>query len=1135
MSPSDQEDHGLFVPPSAASAEPTADRRQRIVDRATKALEAFSLNDEQRQAVDHSGSPLIVLAGPGTGKTRTIIARILRLLADGVKPESILAMTFTNKAAGEMTERLEELVGADAAGRVQMGTFHAFGARMIARYADMLGLPERPEIMDSAQRRRLLRRIIEEHGLYRFRAAEGTDALIEPIGKFIEACREAARSPQDALDFAERWGSLLTSGRTLDDEEPDAAALAAERERQRMFAENAKAYELFAEAAKAARVISFSDFITLPTKLVREHAIVRNILRDEIRHVVVDEFQDVNAAQIEMLRQIIPPTREGRPGPDLCIVGDDDQAIYAFRGSDPKAFARFREIWTNAEQIELAVNYRSRPEVIAVGNTIITAAQERFAPDKQSTSNPDGPSDPGVLQTVEVQDDKGETGQVIAAMIRRAVREAQAEGEHLAWSSFGVIARTNSFADDIAAELRLNDIPVDRRREVTPLDDPGVYDILAWVRLLLDPSDEAAVQRLLVRWPQRMEPDRVRRLTTLYRRAKSINEPHTETFAGWVEQHIASEPQEKDAELHTFFRNLDELRTLGATGRADEVLEAIIRRSNLMHEPFEHASEHPGEQRARRVENLVQIIRFARERLGQFDQPPTLESFWTYYNDLDDKEQQFVFPSRDDLDEAGQDEDRDAVTVISAHKAKGLEFDTVFVVRVRSPHGFPLKMGGQEEPPLPPAFTERPEPNLDDEERRLFFVSCTRAQRRLVLIAKHKKSKSSDFYIELTDGAPELGFQITDAGSVLDTAEAMGLDALSDSLASVDAAKQAVNRTGAQVWEEATGVLHALDRHGLSEADIQALIARLASTAKALPAVASIRSTGKLPAELTPEGESPIARGVRRLAAKLPDLTIAMDCTRPMPAPLNLSYSKLVEFEYCPRCFYVKYVLGLDEEKTTALSIGDITHKALELFYRRFMFAEAEGQPLPGLADLRQLASDEFQKSWPAHLPMDRSELDKIHAQLELAHANLHSDTDETIYLEQKVSLPYTLDGVTHKIQAKLDRVDRLPSGGWRVIDYKTGNATKKLLEPKKDDLQLCIYAMALPRLLDPDTQTPDEIPEGVAEYWVLSTGQRGTIGFDSLKIDKVRNNIDKAITAMLAGDFPREDNCKGLCNLIPG
>ncbi|MFI4853502.1 MAG: ATP-dependent helicase [Phycisphaerales bacterium JB065] len=1134
MSQSDHEEHGLFSPSAGVSPEPTHDRRQRTVQRATDALKKFSLNDEQRHAVDHTGSPLIVLAGPGTGKTRTIIARILRLLADGVKPESILAMTFTNKAAGEMTERLEELVGPDAAGRVQMGTFHAFGARLISRYADMLGLPERPEIMDSAQRRRMLRKIIEEHGLYRFRAAEGTDALIEPVSKFIEACCESARSPQDALDFAQQWNASLEAGRTLDDEDPDDAAIAAGRERLRMFVENARAYELFVDAAKAAKVVSFSDFITLPTQLIREHAIVRNILRDEIRHVVVDEFQDVNAAQIEMLRQIIPPAREGHTGPDLCIVGDDDQAIYAFRGSDPKAFARFRAIWTNAEQVELSVNYRSRPEIISVGNTIISAAQERFAPDKQSRSNPDGPNDPGVLQTVEVQDDKGETGQVIAAMIRRAVRDAEAEGEHLSWSSFGIIARTNGFADDIAAELRLNDIPVDRRREVTPLDDPGVYDILAWVRLLLDPADEAAVQRLLVRWPQRMNPDRVRRLTTLYRRAKSVNEPNTESFAGWIEQHIASEPQDKDAELHTFFQNLNDLRTLAATGRADEVLEAIIRRSNLMHEPFEHASEHPGEQRARRVENLVQMIRFARERLDQFDQPPTLESFWNYYQDLDEKEQQFSFPSREDLDEVGGEEDRDAVTVISAHKAKGLEFDTVFVVRVRSPHGFPYKSGGRDEPVLPTAFTDRPEPDLDDEERRLFFVSCTRAERRLVLIAKHKKSKSSDFYIELTDGAPHLGFEITDAGSVLDTAEAMGLDALSDSLASVDAAKEAVNRTGAQVWEEATGVLHALDRAGLTEPEIRSLVERLASTAKALPAVASIRSTGQLPAELAPEGDSAIAQGVRRLAANLPDLTIALDCTRPMPSPLQLSYSKLVEFEYCPRCFYVKYVLGLDEQKTTALSIGDITHKALELFYRRVMFAESEGQPLPGLNDLQQLATSEFEKSWPAHLPMDRSELDKIHAQLELAHRNLHRDTDETVYLEQKVSLPYTLDGVTHTIQAKIDRVDRLPEGGWRVIDYKTGNASKKLLEPKKDDLQLCIYAMALPRLLDPDSPTPDEIPAGVAEYWVLSTGQRGTIGFDALKLDKVRSKIDAAITDMLAGHFPRKDKCKGLCSLIP-
>jgi len=1112
-----------------------SDPRQRIRDRAAEALAEFSLNDEQRRAVDHDGSPLIVLAGPGTGKTRTIIGRILRLLADGAKPESILAMTFTNKAAGEMTERLEEMVGPEAASRVQMGTFHAFGSRLIARYADMLGLPERPDIMDSAQRRRLLRKIIEEHALYRFRASEGTDALIGPIATFIERCREAARSPQDALDFAEEWERLNDSGKTVEGEDADEAARSAEAERRRMFAENARAYELFVTASRQARVVTFNDFITLPTELLREREIVRNIIRDEVRHVVVDEFQDVNAAQVEMLRQIIPPRAEGRPGPDLCVVGDDDQAIYAFRGSDPKAFARFREIWTNAEQVELSINYRSRPEVIEVGNTVIGLANERFAPDKQSRANPDGPSDAGVLETVEVANDNL-TGQVIASLIKKARADAEEQGDYLPFSSFGVITRTNGFADEIAAELRLNDIEVDRRREISPLDDEAVHDVLAWVRLLIDPEDEPALQRLLVRWPQRMDPDRVRRLTTLYRRAKSENTPNTETFGAWIEHHIATEPDDKDPEIHTFFENLASLRQIASAATADTVLEDIIRRSNLMHEPVPAGLDHPGEQRARRVENLVQMIRFARERLDQFDQPPTLESFWNYYQDLDDSEREFAFPSRENVDESGADaEESDAVTVISAHKAKGLEFDTVFVARVRSPHGFPYRAGGRDEEPLPASFTGRPEPNADDEERRLFFVACTRAERRLVLIAQRQKSRGVGFYPELTQDAPHLGFQTTDSDSVLDTAEAMGLDALADELRSVDAAKAAVNRTATEAWEEATRVLHALDRTGVEPKEIEALLDRLVDAARVIPAIASIRSTGRLPSELVPDGDAGLAARVRRLSSQLPDLSVAMDCTRPMIGPLSLSYSQLHAFAHCPRCFYVKYVLRLDEPKTTALSVGDIAHKALELFYRRFKLAEAEGTQLPGLTDLQKLAEAEFENSWPRHLPMDRSELDRIRSQLEKAYLRLHSDQDEPIYLEETVKLPYTLDKQTHTIIAKIDRVDRLDGGAWRVIDYKTGKASKRLLEPDKSDLQMAIYAMALPELVEPGSSANGDLPSGVAEYWLLATGERGVIGFDALRIDKVREKIDESIRKMLAGEFERGKKCRnGICRLLP-
>jgi len=1110
-------------------------RDGRIAVRASEQFASFALNDEQRRAVDHSGSPLIVLAGPGTGKTRTIIARVLRLLADGARPESILAMTFTNKAAQEMAERLEELVGPDAAGRVQMGTFHSFGSRLMTRFGDMLGLPERPDIMDSAQRRRLLRKIIEEHGFYRFRAAEGTDSLIPVVGKFMEQCKEAAKSPQEAIDFAAEWEAANGQGLTLDGPPEDDAALNADIEKQRLFAEHAKVYELFESAARQAGVVTFNDFITLPIELLRDHKHASAIVRSEVRHVVVDEFQDVNAAQIELLRQIVPPRSEGKSGPDLCVVGDDDQAIYAFRGSDPKAFQRMRDIWTSAEQIELTVNYRSRPEIIEAGNTVIGAAQERFAPDKKSGPNPDGPDDPGQLHTVELDHDS-EAGAVIASLILRAVQEAEQDGGSLPWSSFGIIARTNRNADEIAAELRLREIPVDRRRDPSPLDDAGVADVLAWVRLLLDPEDEAAVQRLLVRWPQRMDPDRVRRLTSLYRRAKSVNEPGTETFAGWVERHIASEPDDKDPEIHAFFTNLAELRPIAATRNADETLETIIRRSNLMHEPFEHSTDHPGQWRAERVENLVQILRFARERLDQFDQPPTLESFWEYYNDLDDKEQQFSFSGRDEVDGNDQEEEKpEAVTVISAHKAKGLQFDTVFVAKVRSPHGFPFKMGGRNDPdPLPEAFSGRPLPNADDEERRLFFVACTRAERRLVLLAKSKKSKTSDFYVELTDAAPHLGFEMTDSASVLDTAEAMGLDALEGSLASVEAATATVNRTGTQVWEEATRVLHALDRPGLQPREVEALLTRLLQGARVLPAIAEIRSTGRLRPEIAPDEGTDLADQVRRLATKLHEVTVPTDCTRPMPSPLKLSYSQLNEFERCPRCFYVKYVLGLDEAKTTALSIGNIAHKALELFYRRFVLAQSEGLALPGLTDMLRIADEQFDAEWPRHLPVDETERERIHHQLEHAYLKLHRDEDETVYLEETIKLPYALDGITHTIIAKIDRVDRLASGGWRVIDYKTGYASKRLLEPNKDDLQMCIYAMALPKLLDPDAEAGDEIPEGVAEYWLLSTGQRGSIGFDALKIDKVRSKIDEAITGMLSGDFPKGKDCKGLCDLLP-
>jgi RecB family exonuclease len=222
-------------------------------------------------------------------------------------------------------------------------------------------------------------------------------------------------------------------------------------------------------------------------------------------------------------------------------------------------------------------------------------------------------------------------------------------------------------------------------------------------------------------------------------------------------------------------------------------------------------------------------------------------------------------------------------------------------------------------------------------------------------------------------------------------------------------------------------------------------------------------------------------------------------------------------------------VLDLTAPGSSAQSVGLVVHRALERFLIARRDAEAEGVAPPVLDDLLKSARDLYLRNiGPQHTPdphVDR----QIQTQLRLVHENLLRDTDDILELERRVVFEFPHAGITHKFDAKIDRIDRLPDGGLRIIDYKTGQPSKSKTEPKPDDLQLGIYALAAAALY----QTGDQPPPGVAEYWVLSSGERGVISLADLRLDKVRSKVGKAIDGILAADFPKGKSCAGECDLF--
>ncbi len=1081
-----------------------------------------SLNDEQREAVLHDDGPLSVLAGPGSGKTRVIIHRIARLVAPtdqeglDVPPEHVLALAFTIKSADEMRTRLAEMVGVGVAERVRLSTCHAFGRRVVKRFGDRLGYPWETQIADSAQRVRLLRDLMAEHDIFEDRAAEGRASLARHADRQIHRFRIEGLSP-DRLSAWVQGRRAFIAG---DAHGLDALAVDAERVRLDDFEQLARLFAHFEESCRERGWLTLDQFLTLPVRLLEEREEARAILRDESRHIVVDEFQDWSPVQIRLLERLAPPSE--RTPPDVCVVGDDDQAIYAFRGADDRSFERFERVYPGHRRIALVNNYRSAPPILAVANRVMQGAApgERFAPDKQLIACARVDGAPRSVDALLVDDDK-HAGIAIAAAIRGELRHRP----DMPLSRFAVVARTNTEAERAASALEAAGIAAHVRRSATPWDDPGIQDLFAWLRLLAGQADASDARRVLLRPPVSAHNDTLQRWEEQWRRAR--REAEQPEWLDWVVLTQAEDP----AVARFMALRADLSARIASLPACEALWETAIRLS------LTDADGLDAPERSARIASLVTAVGFARSRQPRLAPPGDLSALFEYLADLDEKERAALASPGEDRVEQSEDDalPSDAVVCLTAHQAKGLEFDTVFVPRVRPGWGYPLTQNGSDDEPLPKSLTERAPPEMLAEERRVFYVACTRAQRRLVLLAKSKKArdgKSTDYVLELSGGGVPL---IDASGSVAKLIEAAGL--------ALPAADDALDGGGVGFFESE---VRRLRRHAAEtmvsvpasgfRGDLgRAAAGELERIAEKLRALADLRE--EAPPSATSNAHEEYRQRQESWARRAGALF------RPWPAPLRLSYSTIYDWGACPRCCYLKHVHGLKEPAQSRMQVGHAIHTSMEQFVKEWRAAESEGHAGPTLDRLLAIGRERV-----AALRLSDAESrdtqHQVRAQLIHAHA-LHAATPDAhvIHIEAMIDVGYTLDGERHTLVAKLDRVDMLADNRFRVVDYKTGEPNKSKLEPKPDDLQFGVYALVLPALLDPEApereiqgeRAEDPMPvEADAEYWMLTCGKRGQIAMASLRLSKVRDKINKAVREMRAGQYPKGEHCKGLCAIAP-
>jgi DNA helicase-2/ATP-dependent DNA helicase PcrA len=644
------------------------------------------LNPAQRSAVETLRGPLLVLAGAGTGKTRVVTHRIANLIRHGTRPERILAVTFTRKAAGEMQERATALLPSaksrkkSATLKPQISTFHALCVQILRRHIAQLGYPPKFGICDRGDQESLARAALREI-----------------------RCPEESLRPGDLLAIISNW-----KNRSL---RPGSAASAAATDREHLAA---AAYRRYQSSLKARGMVDFDDLLLCTEELFTSHPAVRRDEAGLFEHVLVDEYQDTNGSQYRIVKALAMGHR------NLCVVGDDDQSIYGWRGAEVEHILRFQHDWREAKIVRLEENYRSAGAILHYANTLIAFNKQRhekiLRPARGDGQRP---------QILQLPDETQEAEQVVAD-IQRTLQQPGVRA-----ADFAILCRTNEQPRAFETELRRAKLPYVLIGGMSFFDRKEVRDLLAYLKTIENPTDETALLRIINTPPRGIGTSKVKQL---------LESAVAQGAPLWKLLHEPSTEGAKSQAISKFVQQIEEFRSLAERVSVEKLLDAVIDRTGYRGE-LERLYPDPMEREARlaSLEELINAAAAYSKGNNGSDRAATLRGF------LDD----VALGNRDDADDKHDQLQRNAIALMTLHSAKGLEFPYVYMV-------------GMEEGILPHKRSfDMPDDRSIDEERRLCYVGVTRAQERLTLSfaltrrkwGKPRETVPSRFLYEMTGQA----------------------------------------------------------------------------------------------------------------------------------------------------------------------------------------------------------------------------------------------------------------------------------------------------------------------------------------------------------------------------------------------
>lgn len=642
------------------------------------------MNEKQAEAVRTTEGPLLIMAGAGSGKTRVLTHRVAHLIEDlDVRPWRILAITFTNKAAREMRERIGKLVDPEVAQSVWVSTFHALAVRILRRDGEQIGLGKNFTILDSSAQKTLVKRVVNELNL---------DSNQYDPRTILGTISNAKNELLTSKDYAQQAGNYYE---------------------ERV----AEVYRAYQKALAQAQSVDFDDLIMKTIELFEKAPEVLQRYQEQFRYLHVDEYQDTNDAQYKIVNMLAQGSR------NLAVVGDADQSIYGWRGANMQNILNFEKDWPDAKSVFLEQNYRSTQNILDAANDVINNNNERV-PKKLWTENGKGEK----LTYYRAQSAQDEAYYVLGK-IQKSQRE-----EKKSLSDFAILYRTNAQSRAMEEALVKANIPYTIVGGHKFYDRKEILDIMAYLSLVANPADNAALERI-INVPKRSIGQTT--LDRLFTFADSINLPMLDAI-----DQIEMAPDIRPAaatKLLAFAEMINNFRQQAEFLEVSELTDLILDQSGYRKE-LQQKSDPESQSR---LENLDEFISVTKEFEAKYDKDA---------EDAVDPLTDFLGSTALMADLDNVEEDSGAVTLMTLHAAKGLEFPVVFLIGLEEGL-FPLGRAAQDE-------------DLLEEERRLAYVGITRAEKKLyltnafsrMLYGKTQSNQPSRFIDEISDDLIEKAY-----------------------------------------------------------------------------------------------------------------------------------------------------------------------------------------------------------------------------------------------------------------------------------------------------------------------------------------------------------------------------------------